>query len=421
MLHIAGMPLIELVARRASRSGFEVVVATSQERYDDRIAQHLASVGIEVFRGPLDDVLERFRLATADLAADDRVIRLTGDNPFVDADLLHELIAELAKTAYDYGRVDIEQVPEGLGVEVFSAASLRRAAASTDLPYDREHVTPWIRRECGELLFAPARNPGQPHLYRCTVDCLDDYVRASQLFDGIADPVGVSWEILVAELVARVDAGGAAVAQTQIAGQQTSQAVLGVGSLLAGRDLETAREVFIQGVHRGINRVWLSPEQASFVASATLPGLRRRLDPILVLPSGQTAAGIRSVIETAFAQLGERRAAALVVAAADLADAGVAAELASYREAGISAATGVVAAAADDVSQLSGQVELVAWRAQSEAELAAIPAVSAASGLMPAEPGALPATALNAADVDFRVIEPANAEQLREQLDQLAS
>ncbi len=54
------MPLVELVARRASRSGHEVVVATSEERDDGRIAEHLRSVGVPVLRGPLDDVLGRF-------------------------------------------------------------------------------------------------------------------------------------------------------------------------------------------------------------------------------------------------------------------------------------------------------------------------------------------------------------------------
>lgn len=128
MLTIAGMPLIELVARRASRSGHEVVVATSEEQYDERIAGHLSSVGIPVVRGSLDDVLGRFVQATADLAPEDRVVRLTGDNPVADADLVDELLAALDASDHTYGRVDIDQVPEGLGAEAFSVAALREAA-----------------------------------------------------------------------------------------------------------------------------------------------------------------------------------------------------------------------------------------------------------------------------------------------------
>ena len=128
LLTIAGMPLVELVARRASRSGHEVVVATSEEQDDGRIAEHLRSVGMPVVRGPLDDVLGRFVLATADLDPADRVVRLTGDNPVADADLVDELLAAVDASGHTYGRVDIDRVPEGLGAEVFSVGALRLAA-----------------------------------------------------------------------------------------------------------------------------------------------------------------------------------------------------------------------------------------------------------------------------------------------------
>ena len=200
LLTIAGMPLVELVARRASRSGHEVVVATSEEQDDGRIAEHLRSVGVPVLRGPLDDVLGRFVLATADLDPADRVVRLTGDNPVADADLVDELLAAVAASGHTYGRVDIDRVPEGLGAEVFSVGSLRLAAERATASYDREHVTPWLRRELGELLFVPSGPRLDPRRFRCTVDVLADYVRVSGLFTGQTDPVQVPWRTLMAEL-----------------------------------------------------------------------------------------------------------------------------------------------------------------------------------------------------------------------------
>ncbi|MGL5851560.1 MAG: cytidylyltransferase domain-containing protein, partial [Phycicoccus sp.] len=73
LLTTAGMPLVELVARRAARSGHEVVVATSVEATDERVVATLARAGIATVRGSLDDVLGRFVAATADLADDDLV------------------------------------------------------------------------------------------------------------------------------------------------------------------------------------------------------------------------------------------------------------------------------------------------------------------------------------------------------------
>ena len=192
MMTIGGMPLIELVARRATRGGHEVVVATSREEYDQRIADHLGRHGIPVLRGSLDDVLSRFIAATADMDDTDRVVRLTGDNPVVDCELVDELIAAVEASPWSYGRIDLARVPEGLGVEVCTVADLREAAARATSGYDHEHVTPWIRRHLGELSYAPRDIDFDIVTYRCTIDSLADYVRVAQLVDRYDDPVGVS-------------------------------------------------------------------------------------------------------------------------------------------------------------------------------------------------------------------------------------
>ncbi|MCA1782628.1 MAG: NTP transferase domain-containing protein [Intrasporangiaceae bacterium] len=208
LLDVAGLPLIELVARRAGRTGHEVIVATSEEDYDELIADRLAAVGIPVIRGSLDDVLGRFAAACADLDDDDLVVRLTGDNPLVDGDLVAELVEATRASDHRYGRVDIEAVPEGLGAEVFTAGDLRAAAAAARSAYDREHVTPWLRRELGEHLFVPVGSPLDIHAYRATVDTLSDYVRVSRLFRGIDDPVHVPWQELMRRLGVGVRSAG---------------------------------------------------------------------------------------------------------------------------------------------------------------------------------------------------------------------
>ena len=257
LLTIAGMPLVELVARRASRSGHEVVVATSEEQDDGRIAEHLRSVGVPVLRGPLDDVLGRFVLATADLDPADRVVRLTGDNPVADADLVDELLAAVAASGHTYGRVDIDRVPEGLGAEVFSVGSLRLAAERATASYDREHVTPWLRRELGELLFVPSGPRLDPRRFRCTVDVLADYVRVSGLFTGQTDPVQVPWRTLMAELAGELGED-AAYLPLRVQGSGMSALVLGLDQMmhadpgLVRRLLRVAQEHGVSHVDTGM-------------------------------------------------------------------------------------------------------------------------------------------------------------------------
>lgn len=310
LMTVGGMPLIELVARRASRSGFEVVVATSVESYDDRIAEHLQRVGISVVRGDLDDVLGRFIQATADLDDTDRVIRLTGDNPVGDAALVQEMLDEMAGTGHDYGRVDIDHTPEGLGVEAFSVGSLRRAAAEATDSYDREHVTPWIRRTLGEYLFVPKAAFGDPTIYRCTTDCLHDYDRVSRLFDGVADPVDVPWRDLMGKLDDMVQGYGTLAVDTGRARRLTS-VILGVDRL-EGAPGDVVRDCFASAVNRGISSVLLRLGQAPIVATGTLPGLRQRLTALIRLDDG--AGHPEAPLERAFAHLGQRRAEVVLAA-----------------------------------------------------------------------------------------------------------
>lgn len=290
LMTVGGMPLIELVARRASRTGFGVVVATSVESYDNRIAAQLEPTGIRVIRGSLDDVLSRFLTATSDMDETDRVVRLTGDNPVADADLVQELIDEMDRTGAEYGRVDIDVVPEGLGVEVFTVAMLRRAGREATDPYDHEHVTPWIRRHTEELLFAPKRNPGQPAVFRATVDCLHDFTRVSRLFDGFADPVRVHWADIMDSLVGQVKALGPIAKEVPKLERRLTSLILSVTNIgLSEQDSSRPgygiREVFTRAVEAGVSDVISTPDEAPIVAAGLLPMLNRRMGVSLILPS----------------------------------------------------------------------------------------------------------------------------------------
>ena len=82
-LHGRPMILRQLERLAASRTLDRVVVATSVDPSDDPLADLLGAEGIEVRRGPLDDVLGRFALVVDEFAPD-QVVRLTADCPLAD-------------------------------------------------------------------------------------------------------------------------------------------------------------------------------------------------------------------------------------------------------------------------------------------------------------------------------------------------
>lgn len=328
LMTIGGMPLIELVARRASRDGHEVVVATSEEQYDTRIFDHLARVDIPAMRGSLDDVLGRFVEATKDMDDDDRVVRLTGDNPVGDSSLIDELVEAMDAGGYEYGRNDVSHMPEGLGCEVFRVRDLRRAAASTSDPYDREHVTPWLRRNVKTLDFVPAANPGDPERFRCTVDVLSDYDRVCRLFANKPDPVAVPWTDLIAEIGGPAFTAGPSVPRRDDSELDQSVMILG-GQAFAGPNAPSAAEIramLATAVNRGVNHVEVGRgdhNAEEILHKCGEPQLTQRLHFISRLREMRTndprlaAAVIEAQLERSFAELGRRRASAVLMANVD--------------------------------------------------------------------------------------------------------
>lgn len=161
LLPVSGIPLAVLCASRVMRDGLDLVLATSVERSDDILVDVLISNDINVYRGSLDDVLSRFVGAVKDLHDDDLVVRLTADNPFVDAEFVHALVDDFCNQDVDYLGTSspLDALPYGLSAEVMTVGSVRQADENAISDFDREHVTPWIRSSVNQLSVGVSNVP----------------------------------------------------------------------------------------------------------------------------------------------------------------------------------------------------------------------------------------------------------------------
>lgn len=295
LLTLAGRPLVVLAAQRAANTGLDVVVATSVEPEDDALADALGTAGVAVFRGDLHNTLHRFVGATADLADDDLVVRLTGDNVGPDGAYVEELVARMRDAGQDYLRVTTETV-YGLGAEVFTARLLRAADASAQAPYDREHVTPWIRRHTDDFTWVPPVS-GAAGRVRCTVDTLLDFSIAARALSTVPDPVGATWR----EILGAWAAAGGAVPEPLPGSRPNS---IGLGPWVTGGDLgimepSTASRVLEHAALAGASHVWVTdPESAARVGRALAHGLSERIGVVADLPAGAAPAADAAVWET---------------------------------------------------------------------------------------------------------------------------
>ena len=178
---LGGRPALGLLLARLSRASElnDVVVATSDHHSDDPIVDFCNGRGQTVYRGPLDNVLERYRQA-ATAAGADLVVRVTGDCPLVDPLLVDDLVRFFRARGLHYAGLEGE-FPHGLDCEVFSASALAMASAKANTAYDREHVTPYMKRHPNEFptgVFAPILGLEDE---RWTLDFTEDLILLRQL------------------------------------------------------------------------------------------------------------------------------------------------------------------------------------------------------------------------------------------------
>ena len=175
MLKVGGVTLIELLLTRLSESKAidQIVVATSIDSRNDPLVQHVNSLGYKTFQGSEQDVLNRFYLAAKKFAGD-IIIRITGDCPLTDPHLVEEAIEKFKTSGVDYlSNISPPTYPDGLDIEVFTFSALERAHRETQVPSDREHVTPYIR-ESGQFSTLTISSDHNYSNLRWTVDELAD-------------------------------------------------------------------------------------------------------------------------------------------------------------------------------------------------------------------------------------------------------
>lgn len=194
---------------RQSRLADGVSVVTSEASRDDAIADLATGLGVDVFRGSEQDVLDRYASAARYFGAD-AVVRITGDCPFVDPGIIDEVIQLYRHRPADY--VCIRGYPEGVGAaELVRLSALARACEETtaiDVGH-REHVVTFLTEhpESFALEMPPAALHLQRPRARFSIDTWADLARARD----VAAYFAPSRDFSIADLLAWLDRSGAGV------------------------------------------------------------------------------------------------------------------------------------------------------------------------------------------------------------------
>lgn len=187
---MAGKPLLQHILNRLDQLEPRrlVVVATSEDSSDDAIANYCTGQRIDYFRGSLTNVADRF-LQVALKYDWDYIVRINGDNLFVDLEALQHLLEKAETGDYDFlTTVKGRTFPFGMSIEIVRTDFYANVVKQLEEEKYREHVTLYLYDHPGEGERYYLYNTKYPGLSgkQMAIDTPEDFARASRILDRLA-------------------------------------------------------------------------------------------------------------------------------------------------------------------------------------------------------------------------------------------
>lgn len=182
---INGKPLLWHVVNRLKYAELidDIIVATTTDSKDDTTEEWCKENEIKCYRGSEDDVLNRFYNAAVTFPCD-VIVRVTADDPFKEPNIVDKIIKKLIDENLDLScNVFPPSFPEGLDCEVFTFNVLETMEKTTNNPYDREHVTPYIYNHPEKFKIGNLTSSRQLSNYRWTIDNKEDYEMVNAIYE----------------------------------------------------------------------------------------------------------------------------------------------------------------------------------------------------------------------------------------------
>ena len=181
------MILRQIERLRHSKEIDRLLVATSTQETDDALVRVLEQNGVEVRRGPLNDVAQRFANVIDELKPE-AVVRLTADCPLADPEIIDALIISHRESGADYTSNTLEPTyPHGLDAEVFSPAAFEILRSTPMSDKEIEHVTYGLYSRAGAFTLNSYRQSENVRELRWTVDNPEDLEFVRKVYERLYD------------------------------------------------------------------------------------------------------------------------------------------------------------------------------------------------------------------------------------------
>ena len=148
----------------------KIIIATTNLEEDNAIVNFAKKNEIEYFRGESDDVLDRYYQCAKNFSSNN-ILRITSDSPLIDPTVIDDLIINYQKSSCDYASTNLARTyPFGIDAEIFSFNTLEKTWKNAILPSEREHVSPYMKKNSKIFKQFNLRNKIKVPLVRLTID-----------------------------------------------------------------------------------------------------------------------------------------------------------------------------------------------------------------------------------------------------------
>ena len=194
ILKFGNLTSLEILIRRIKKSKFvnHIVLATTTNTTDNVLVEIAKKNKIGFFRGSELDVLGRLSGALKN-REEKNVIQLTGDNPFIDPEVIDYMCDNFLKSRVDFltnnGFMNIKNhfFPLGMDVSIFKRKDIIAISSITNDSEDREHPTLFFYRSGKNKFKIKNMNVlkkwKKSFIPRLTLDTKKDYLLLKEIFN----------------------------------------------------------------------------------------------------------------------------------------------------------------------------------------------------------------------------------------------
>lgn len=201
ILHrVNGKPMLEYLLESLYKceSVNRVVVATSNKKSDDPVEELCRHIGVDHYRGPLDNVAQRFMEAIK-VCKLEAFVRLSGDSPLLDYRLVDRAVRIFQSGHFDLVTNTLKRTyPKGQSVEVLDSTIFVTTYAKMLAPDEREHVTRYFYTHNEEFAIYNFESDKAYGNLEMSVNTPEDMRRFKAIINSMERP---HWEYNFEELI----------------------------------------------------------------------------------------------------------------------------------------------------------------------------------------------------------------------------